>query len=717
MRGLFFSATGNARGMEEYVLYRALHRVAGGNRTPGGCGAPRTRPRLGLDSLPADLHEQVVKKLSHRDQAHLRAASTAHRDSDLLRNCRTLGALARFRELLMEWEDAKATAKVGQWVVRKFGSVAGGEVCLRALAHPYMGLMEDNVHPVDAEAAAAFERIATTVGDAHGTQRPDAAFADLQRVHAVAPWSLCQLGLDTVSTQGLGRIAPAWPPWDAVAAVVEACLDDRPGYLHVNLGDGKFDNRDLEQLLAIQHRGFSSDQVVKAVPWSTPPQGAMSYDNILVAGRARGTHPLYIEEAGDIAKGVQLPTFRSSPLRGIELRVRFGQLPGWSRGALTISATVCPRLVVVDNTGSALGPAAVALTRCRFILDSAFADPVWSSLEGCKFPLQLESIGYCAFAGCTSLTALDLRMCSSLGAIGKWAFVRCRAVQTVRLPRSLYAIGDGAFQSCTGLSELVLPSLSFLGRGAFENCETLQAVDMAACKSLRVIMDSTFERCGSLATLTLPASLVAIENSAFSGTGLQTLDLSRHPDLYMDSNAFYNCRSLKTVALPTTATSIANAAFRWCSALQDINLVACTALRHIHPLAFSFCKTLPSVNLSDCATLSHIHPLAFRGCSALHTVNLSGCASLVTLDDMAFWACERLCTVNVAGCTSLAVIGERTFARCTNLVTLDLSPCTALAAIAPSAFEGGRLTDLSLPPGANASMRAVKAMVDNGGHA
>jgi len=648
--------------------------------------------------------------------------------------------LARFRELLMEWEDAKATTKVEQWVVRKFGSVAGGEVCLRALAHPYMGLMEDNVHPVDADAAVAFERIATTVGDAHGTQRPDAPFADLQRVHAVAPWSLCQLGLDAVSTQGPGPIAPARQLWDAVAAVVEACLDDRPGYLHVNLGDGKLDNRGLEQLLAIQHRGFRSDQVVKAVPWSTPPPGGMSYDDILMAGRARGTHPLYIEEAGDTAKGVQLPTFRSSPLRGIELRVRFGQLPGWSHEALTIRATVCPRLVVVDNNGSALGPAAVVLTRCRFILDSAFADsPFWSSLNVCTFPSQLESIGYSAFAECTSLTALDLRRCSSLGSIGKWAFARCRAAKTALLPPSLYAIGDGAFQLCTGLSELVLPSLSFLGRGAFENCETLQAVNMAACKSLRVIMDSTFEGCGSLATLTLPASLVAIGRSAFSGaalktldlpaslvaigrsafsgTALDTLDLSRHPNLNVDSNAFFECSSLETVALPTTATSIAHGAFGGCIALQHINLVACTALQHIHTGAFSFCTTLPSVNLTDCASLSHIHPWAFRGCSALLTVYLSGCASLVTLDGMAFRDCESLCVVNVAGCTSLAVIGERTFAGCTNLVTLDLSPCTALAAIAASAFEGCRLTDLTLPPGANASLRAVKAMVDKGGHA
>jgi len=60
----------------------------------------------------------VAKKLSHLDQAHLRATSIAHRDWDLLRECRTFGALARFRELLMEWEDAKATTKVEQWVWR-----------------------------------------------------------------------------------------------------------------------------------------------------------------------------------------------------------------------------------------------------------------------------------------------------------------------------------------------------------------------------------------------------------------------------------------------------------------------------------------------------------------------------------------------------------------------------------------------------------------------
>ena len=116
-------------------------------------------------------------------------------------------------------------------------------------------------------------------------------------------------------------------------------------------------------------------------------------------------------------------------------------------------------------------------------------------------PESVKSIDKGAFAGCSSLTEINLENVTS---IGKNAFGQCRALTSVRLGEGLTVIPESAFTSCATLSSVTLPStIKEIGKNAFTLC---------AFKSIELPEGLTAIRCGAfrgipLAELHLPASL------------------------------------------------------------------------------------------------------------------------------------------------------------------------------------------------------------------
>ena len=231
-----------------------------------------------------------------------------------------------------------------------------------------------------------------------------------------------------------------------------------------------------------------------------------------------------------------------------------------------------------------------------------------SALDGSLIlPDGLRLIGWSAFQGCSSLDEVVLN--ESLEVIQGYAFEGCSALaQEITLPSNFQSLGEQSFANCTSLYGTVKFNRDFYmfmgteGYGSsagscFENCSSIETVDMSEPDFLDEIPYSTFAGCTSLTTVLLPPMLDRIDDNAFGG-----------------------CSSLDGIEFPNT-------------------------LRVINNGAFQNCTLLTSINLSDCLDLGTIEGYAFNGCSNLETVYLP--KNLNWIRERAFADCKNMANLTV----------------------------------------------------------------------
>ena len=146
------------------------------------------------------------------------------------------------------------------------------------------------------------------------------------------------------------------------------------------------------------------------------------------------------------------------------------------------------------------------------IASRAFAD---SGIHSVTVPESLQSIGYRAFEGCTSLESVSGLDNADLQKVGDSAFERCTALQSLDFPDGLKEIGDNAFLACSKLEDVnIHDGLDRLGRGAFAGCVSLEALQLP--EGLECIKEDTFRSCSNLSDLEIPSSVTEIQDGAFA---------------------------------------------------------------------------------------------------------------------------------------------------------------------------------------------------------
>ena len=91
-------------------------------------------------------------------------------------------------------------------------------------------------------------------------------------------------------------------------------------------------------------------------------------------------------------------------------------------------------------------------------------------------PNSVTSIGFAAFAGCTSLTSVTIP--NSVTSIGGYAFSGCTSLTSVTIPNSVTSIGDATFSGCTSLTSVTIPN-SVTSIGEFCECGSGGAFEAA----------------------------------------------------------------------------------------------------------------------------------------------------------------------------------------------------------------------------------------------
>lgn len=148
-----------------------------------------------------------------------------------------------------------------------------------------------------------------------------------------------------------------------------------------------------------------------------------------------------------------------------------------------------------------------------------------------------------------------------------WYAFRDRGVKEVILPDAITVLPNGVFDGCSLLERVVMPSVTVVGRSAFEDCTGLKEIEFQS--GLTALEESAFEGCSSLSTVVLPDTTVSLGERCFYQSGLENLKADGVQAIAY--NAFYGCEKLTALNLPSVV-SIEEYAFDRCYNLKEMSI-------------------------------------------------------------------------------------------------------------------------------------------------
>ena len=174
-----------------------------------------------------------------------------------------------------------------------------------------------------------------------------------------------------------------------------------------------------------------------------------------------------------------------------------------------------------------------------------------------------------------------------------------------------------------------------------------------------------------------------------------------YPVRYIDGStwnstgAFKDCFNLSSVSLPSSLVSIDDKAFSGCSSLTSVELPS--GLEYLGCGAFQGCTSLADINIpAKCRTSGYAgeraYPGPFYGDSALRNVTFDDGTTFI---DNAFF--EKCGLVSIDIPDTVTSIGSHAFRNASNLRTVNISPDSQLKSIGWTAFSGSGLTSIYLP--------------------
>lgn len=181
-----------------------------------------------------------------------------------------------------------------------------------------------------------------------------------------------------------------------------------------------------------------------------------------------------------------------------------------------------------------------------------------------------------------------------------------------------------------------------------------------------------FDDCMFLTSITIPSSIVNIDEPIISGCPRLTSIVVEHGNTIYDSRD--NCNAIietaintlvagcKNTTIPNSVTSIGNQAFYYCSGLTSITIP--NGVTSIENGAFSGCHSLTSVDIGN--SVITLGNYVFFDCNNLTSITIPN--SVTTIGNYTFQDCSSLTSITIGN--NITSIGYDSFTGCTSLKTV-----------------------------------------------
>ena len=188
---------------------------------------------------------------------------------------------------------------------------------------------------------------------------------------------------------------------------------------------------------------------------------------------------------------------------------------------------------------------------------------------------------------------------------------------SIQTPDDVCFIDNHTFDKCSQINEVIFndgPSelakdCYDTGIGLFSNCTNLTKVTLP--NTLININNAMFTKCSNLTYINIPDNVTNIGMYAFNEcTSLNTIDNFENSLVEtIGERAFYKS-AISALTLPDTVAFIGESAFNSCSQLTDVTLCG-----YISDYAFFNCTALENIDLCENTEITHIGTSAFHATS------------------------------------------------------------------------------------------------------
>ncbi|MCR4638496.1 leucine-rich repeat protein [Ruminococcus sp.] len=278
---------------------------------------------------------------------------------------------------------------------------------------------------------------------------------------------------------------------------------------------------------------------------------------------------------------------------------------------------------------------------------------------------KIYDINKCAFLNCKNLAVVKLP--KTVANIGNYAFYNT-AIPTLPDNGKIKSIGDYAFANCSKLTFTTFPeSYTTIGFGAFQNCTGIKKLVVPA--TVTSMERLIFNGCTEMTELTLPYAATK-QSCALTGGDI---DSNRSvADMFLDQyNNWENGNMEFTPSYHLEKITITGGeivplyAFSHMTSVKEIDLSG-TEIAAIGKFAFNDCTALEKISLPD--SLKTINEYAFRNCTSLPEIKLND--GLNSISEHAFQNCEKFTSIFIPD--SVTSMSRLIFNGCTKLEELQL---------------------------------------------
>ena len=219
------------------------------------------------------------------------------------------------------------------------------------------------------------------------------------------------------------------------------------------------------------------------------------------------------------------------------------------------------------------------------------------------------------------------------------------------------SIGEYAFSWCGSLASITIPaSVTSIGEGAFFLCSNLGTVTFAEESKLESIGDHAFRETG-ITSITIPESVTSIGESAFQNCSiLGTVTFAEGSKLESIGDSAFRKTGITSIAIPESVTSIGGYAFFNCSKLGTVTFAEGSKFESIGESAFGG-TGITSIILPE--GITELTQYLFSGCSNLKEVSIP--STVNEIKTRAFEGCNALEKIYFGGSMSQwdAIAGEK----------------------------------------------------------